>query len=136
MIKQEPVESHADRPIARSLLPFRIGNELGSTYLEYHNTLPSGQHQPFILEIGDENSDTAKQFNGLGCAIIKLMRMYWDLEKQIDGLHCECDQLKTSAIMMKSQLNDLTKERNEYERRYNDLKAKYPQGGDKKKNGG
>jgi hypothetical protein len=136
MTKCEPVESHADRPIAKTILPFRIGNELGYTYLEYHNTLPSGQHQPFILDIGDENSSTAKQFNSLGINIMQLMRMYWGLEQQIDGLMKERDELLTQVQITMANMSDCQKKADEYQRRYNDLKEKHPQDRDRKKNGG
>jgi hypothetical protein len=118
-LKIQPLQSHADRPIATSILPFRIETDEYSKrrYIHYVNDTPSGQHQPFMVELGDPESISDRQFNSLGCNIYKLMRLYWDLEKEKNSWLAERDDLLTRLAIAEADLKESAAKNVEWERK-------------------
>ena len=94
----KPVESHADRPAAKTSLPFRRFRDSvnGHVCIEYFRGLPSGFKQPFVRVIDDD-------LDPLGRNIGTLLDLYTALESQVDGLRAENDELKIKVAAMEGE---------------------------------
>jgi len=105
-----PVQSHADRPVATTQLPFRVVDGTPKC-LEYTNsvTLPERQGKreiPFrlYLEPGGIPSGFA---DPLPCKILELMQLFWKLEADRNGLLKRIDDGETEIALLRGEIASL-----------------------------
>ncbi len=98
-MKAAPVNSHADRPAAKTLLPFRFVNDpVCGLVINYDALADDGQHIPCSRTVGDPESKSVKLYDPLSYNIWHLAQLYWEMEARQDALARERDELLTKTM--------------------------------------
>lgn len=104
-------KSHYTRPTAKAILPFKEYRNQATNEIELSCEGFHDDRRPYVvtLTVGNPEQPVAWQCYPIGCNIHKLMRMFYDLEAQIDGVAAERDELMMRVNELEPELERFRK---------------------------
>lgn len=97
----------------KTLLPFRAERRLfrekyPEIVLHYRAVAPGGVMQDMKLHVGPPEDEPGAYYRDpLGVNILRLMKLYYDLEAQLEGLVKERDQAREELQGLRAAMHDM-----------------------------